>query len=176
MRTQADKHRSAREFAVGDQVYLKALPYVQTSLATRSSNKLAFRFFGPYQIINRIGQTAYKLQLPDQCQVHPIFHVSQLKRVVPPNTSVSVDLPDPTNQFQVPIELLDRRLRQHNDMMIPQVLVRWSHLPASLTTWEDEEPLRQDFPHAPAWGQAGTQGRGSVTGDAPVTDPEADEQ
>jgi hypothetical protein len=61
-------------------------------------------------------------------------------------------------------------------MMIPQVLVRWSHLPASLTTWEDEEPLRQDFPHAPAWGQAGTQGRGSVTGDAPVTDPEADEQ
>lgn len=79
MRVQANKHRTIREFVVGDFVYLKAQPYVQTSLATRSSNKLAFSFFGPYKVINRIGASAYKLQHPVHSQVHLGFHVSQLK-------------------------------------------------------------------------------------------------
>lgn len=75
-----------------------------------------------------------------------MFHVSQLKKAIPPATIVSVELPDITNQMQVPQEILGRRLHQHNDTMIPQVLVRWSYLPEALSTWEDEEPLRQQFP------------------------------
>lgn len=64
MKYQADKHRTDRVFNLGDMVYLKAQPYVQTSLAPRSSNKLSFRFFGPYKIISRIGASTYKLELP----------------------------------------------------------------------------------------------------------------
>jgi len=45
MKSQADKHRSEREFAVGDWVYLKLQPYVQSSLAPRANQKLAFKFF-----------------------------------------------------------------------------------------------------------------------------------
>lgn len=48
MKHQADKHRSERSFAVGDWVFLKLQPYVQASLAPRSCQKLAFKFFGPY--------------------------------------------------------------------------------------------------------------------------------
>jgi len=55
--------------------------------------------------------------------------------------------------------------------MIPQVLVRWSYFPEDLSTWEDEEPLRQQFPRAPAWGQAGSKGGGGVTVDALATSP-----
>jgi hypothetical protein len=47
--------------------------------------------------------------------------------------------------------------------MVPQVLVRWSYLPEELCTWEDEVPLRQQFPRAPAWGQAGSKGGGDAT-------------
>ena len=47
--------------------------------------------------------------------------------------------------------------------MIPQVLVRWSHLPLELSSWEDEVALRQEFSQAPAWGQASFQERGDVT-------------
>jgi hypothetical protein len=84
---------------VGDQVYLKAQPYVQTSLAPRSSNKLAFRFFGPFTILEKNGSSAYRLQLPNDCYIHPVFHVSQLKRVVPPTASVSNELPDPADEL-----------------------------------------------------------------------------
>jgi hypothetical protein len=47
--------------------------------------------------------------------------------------------------------------------MTSQVLIQWSHLPIQLSTWEDEAALRQEFPRAPAWGQADSQGGESVT-------------
>lgn len=99
MKLQADKHRSDRVFQVGDMVYLKAQPYVHTLLAPKSSNKLAFGFFRPFYILERIGQSAYRLQLPGDCLIHPVFHVSQLKKAVPPNTTVSSTFSDVTHEF-----------------------------------------------------------------------------
>ena len=49
MKSQADKKRSDRSFAVGDMVYLKLQPYVQSSLAPRSNQKLSFKYFSPYK-------------------------------------------------------------------------------------------------------------------------------
>jgi hypothetical protein len=79
MKRQADKHRVESQFAVGDMVFLKLQPYVQSSVAPRANHKLAFKFFGPYRILKRIGKVAYRLQLPDSVSVHLVFHVSQLK-------------------------------------------------------------------------------------------------
>jgi hypothetical protein len=53
---------------------------------------------------------------------------------------------------------------------VQQVLVEWSGLPRDLATWEDLEALRQCFPYAPAWGQAGLQGGGNVTSLLPPAD------
>lgn len=69
MKKQTDQHRSERHFAVGDLVYLKLQPYVQTSLAPRSHHKLAFRFFGPFRILDRTGSVAYRLDLPEHSSV-----------------------------------------------------------------------------------------------------------
>ncbi|XP_039811591.1 uncharacterized protein LOC120674480 [Panicum virgatum] len=55
MKRQADKGRSERVFQVGDRVYLKLQPYVQSSLAPRANQKLSFKFFGPYSVVERIG-------------------------------------------------------------------------------------------------------------------------
>ena len=172
MKNQANRHRTPRSFQPGDSVYLKAQPYVQTSLAPRSSNKLAFRFFGPFLITEKIGPSAYRLQLPPDCLIHPVFYVSQLKKVIPSAALASPELPNISNQLQVPQAILDRRLRQHNDRVIPQVLVRWSYLPNTLSTWEDEESLHQQFPRAPAWGQAGSKGGRDVTGDPDISEPD----
>jgi hypothetical protein len=56
MKKQADKSRSERSFKVGDEVFLKLQPYVQSSLAPRSN--LSFKYFGLYKIIAKVGQVA----------------------------------------------------------------------------------------------------------------------
>jgi hypothetical protein len=163
MKHQADKRRSERTFAVGDLVYLKLQPYVQSSLAPRAHQKLSFRYFGPFKVIERIGATAYKLELPPSSSIHPVFHVSLLKPSTSAKYAVSPVLPDNDDDLQVPAAVLQRRIHQRHDGAVPQVLVRWSGLDMSLATWEDEEALRQQFPLAPAWGQAGPQGGVDVT-------------
>ena len=76
MKKQADEHRSKRQFQIGDLVFVKIQPYVQSSLAQRNNQKLAFKFFGPYRILARVGAVAYRLELPVSSSVHPVFHVS----------------------------------------------------------------------------------------------------
>jgi ribosomal protein L21E len=84
MKHQADKQRSEVSYEVGDKVYLKLQPYVQTSLANRTHQKLAFKFLGPYVITDKVGAVAYKLHLPGGSLVYPVFHASQLKKCVSP--------------------------------------------------------------------------------------------
>jgi hypothetical protein len=159
MKHQADKRQSERTFNVGELVYLWLQPYVQSSLAPRSHQKLTFKFFGPYKILERIGSVAYKLDLPASSSLHPVFHVSLLKPAPPPRYQVSTTLPDPELDLQVPEQVLQRRTHIRGTSTVPQ-LIKWSGLDNALATWEDAIAIQQRFPRAPAWGHAGSQGGG----------------
>lgn len=150
MKRQADKRRSERQFEVGDKVFLKLQPYIQSSLAPRANQKLSFKFFGPYDIIERVGKVAYKLLLPANSSIHPVFHVSQLKKMIPSDRQVSESTPDDIESPRVPIKILDSRYVRRGTFSVSQVLVQWSNWQPSLATWEDLVSLKQRFPAAPA--------------------------
>ncbi|KAJ8630515.1 hypothetical protein MRB53_023838 [Persea americana] len=78
----ADNRRRPLEFQQGDKVFLKVSPARGTLIFGEKGN-LAWRYIGPFEIRTRIGDVAYKLQLPPELSgVHDIFHVSMLKKYV----------------------------------------------------------------------------------------------
>ena len=73
----ADEKRFFLEFEVGDRVFLKVAPK-QSELKLGKSRKLSPRFCSPFESVKRIGQLAYELKLPDDWQIHNVFHVGLL--------------------------------------------------------------------------------------------------
>jgi hypothetical protein len=151
MKSQADKHRSERQFPVGEQVLLKLQPYAQKLVVNRQFPKLSYKYFGPYQVLERIGAVAYKLHLPASSQVYPLFHVSQLKPFTVNYSPVYDELPsapDLAASATWPEVILDRRLVCDGHAANVQVLIKWSSLSRDEATWEDYNLLKTRFPDA----------------------------
>jgi hypothetical protein len=127
--------------------------------------KLALKYFGLYSVVARIGTVAYKLQLLENSQVHPMFHVSQLKPYTPDFSLVFSELPS-MPQLDIaelqPEIILDRRLTKKGNATVIEVLIKWRSLAVDMATWEDFNVIKQRYLMAPAWGQDDSQGGGDV--------------
>lgn len=148
MKAFADKNRSERVFVVGDWVYLKLQPYRQVTVAIRKNLKLSAKFFGPYKVLERVGTVAYRLDLPTTSRVHPVFHVSQLKKAVG-QAKVHRQLPHVNSQgtFEIsPLRKLDSRNLIKDHKVVYQALIQWKGCSVDEATWEDEELLKLNFP------------------------------
>ena len=75
----ADPHRQDITFQVGDKVLLSTKNIQVDVQKYRPSRKFLPRFIGPFEIIQVVSPTSYKLALPDTMKIHPVFHVSLLK-------------------------------------------------------------------------------------------------
>lgn len=149
MKIYADKKRSEREFAEGDWVYLKLQPYRQNSVAGRNNEKLAAKYYGPYQVIERIGKVAYKLSLPQSSKIHPVFHVSLLKKKIGQSQVPVRELPvlDSRGVLKTqPVAVLDRRIEKKNNAAAVQYLVHWAGQTEEEATWEFAETIEAQFP------------------------------
>ena len=105
MKQQADQHHSERSFDVGDWVFLRLQPYKQMSLKqAKKDNKLSPKYYGPYKVLQKIGTMAYKLELLAPSRVHPIFHVSYLKKVIGENLPVQTIFPELDEEGKIILE------------------------------------------------------------------------
>lgn len=93
MKQQANHHCRDMHFNVGEKVYLNLRSYRQKILARRRNKKLSPRYFGSYEIEERIRVVAYHLKLPSSSPIHLVFHVSQLKKAIGDITSLTSTLP-----------------------------------------------------------------------------------
>lgn len=149
MKLYADQHRQDRNFEVGDQVYLKLQPYRQNSVSLRRNLKLSARYYGPFTVLQKVGAVAYRLDLPETSLIHPVFHVSLLKKCIGKEIVPVPDLPvvDEDGSVQVsPTAVLERRTEIRKGVAFPQFLVQWQHQSPDLATWEDEAYIRRRFP------------------------------
>ncbi|WVZ58215.1 hypothetical protein U9M48_008503 [Paspalum notatum var. saurae] len=136
-------------FETGDHVYLR-VSQMKSVYRFGVKGKLALRYVGPFQIIERCGSVAYRLELPPHlAAVHDVFHVSQLRKCL----RVPEEVVD-TSQIWIepyltyeekPIKVLDQKQRSTRRKTVNFYKVQWSNHSAKEATWETEEYLQTKY-------------------------------
>ena len=139
----ADNRRRDLEFEVGDMVFLRISPW-KGVLRFGKRGKLSPRYIGPYRIVERIGEVAYRLELPsDLNRIHKVFHVSMLRKYIPDPSHVlkeqPVEIQENLTYEEEPVQILDRRKKVLRNKTIPLVKVLWRSHTVEEATWEHEE-------------------------------------
>lgn len=149
MKNYYDKHHSERVFQVGDWVYLKLQPYKQHSVSSAVFHKFAAKYYGPFEVIERVGSVAYKLALPPSARIHNVFHVSLLKKKLGQAVVVERELPavrDTTPLQWSPEAILQTRMVKHKNAAATQWLIHWFGTTPEEATWEFADDIQLRFP------------------------------
>jgi hypothetical protein len=94
MKSYQDKHRREVEFHEGDWVWLRLQQRTTVGVTSATPHKLGSKFFGPYQVLSRVGTVSYKLQLPPRARIHDVFHISLLKKFIGEAPTQVIPLPE----------------------------------------------------------------------------------
>nr|GEX11271.1 putative reverse transcriptase domain-containing protein [Tanacetum cinerariifolium] len=146
----ADNRRKPLEFEVGDRVMLKASPWKGVIRFGRKG-KLAPRYVGPFEILERIGPVAYRLRLPEELSgVHDTFHVSNLKKCL---ADASLHVPLDENKIdktlcfvEEPVEIMDHEVMILKRSRISLVKVCWNSKRGPEFTWEHKDFMKSKYP------------------------------
>jgi hypothetical protein len=139
-----DRSHCLVQFAPGQWVWLRLLHRPVASLQVQGRGKLGSKFFGPYKVLQRIGDVAYKLELPAGARLHDVFHVGLLKPFYGEHPVQPPVLP-PVQHGRVviePAQVLQGRVTSR----CKEVLVSWKGAPSAETSCVELEEFRRRFP------------------------------
>ncbi|XP_062100472.1 uncharacterized protein LOC133806379, partial [Humulus lupulus] len=146
----SDQKRRSVEFQVGDHVFLRVSP-LRGVKRFGVRGKLSPRFVGPFEVLERIGEVAYRLAMPPALSgVHDVFHVSMLRKYVSDSTHVlsyeNLELDRDLSYEEKPVQILDRKDKALRSKTIPLVKVLWRNSKVEEATWELESDMRERHP------------------------------
>jgi hypothetical protein len=135
-----DRKHKFEEFNEGEKVYLNA-DHIVTG---RPKKSLDWKRLGPFTITKKISPTAYKLRLPSSWRMHPVFHISKLRRTK--EDYFSRPIPKVTLNVRGENWAPEKILASRNKNDRTEYLVRWKDQATSRDTWELESRIEQDGP------------------------------
>jgi hypothetical protein len=134
----ADANRKDVEFKVDDMVLLNSK---NIKLKHEGSRKLLPKFIGPFKVLARVGQVAYRLQLPDNMQCHNVFHVSLLHKYVRSGRYQPPPPPIETEDGDMEYEVEKILAHSGRNPGKRRFLVKWRGYAVEHNTWEPEKNL-----------------------------------
>ena len=113
--------------------------------------KLSPRYIGPFEVLKRVDEVAYRLALPSSLSsVHEVFHVSMLRKYTPDSTHIvdwGVHVVDADGTFEEgPERIMDSREQVLLGKTVRLVKVLWQHRGVEEATWEREDTVRAIYP------------------------------
>ena len=139
------------EFEVEDRVFLKLSPW-KGVVHFGKRGKLNPRYIGPFEIVERIGPVAYRLDLPEKfSRVHNVFHIFRLRKYIPdlPHVleTLEIELRDDLSYEEQPVQILGREEKDLPNKTISLVKVLWRNHLVEEATWKREDKMRSKYPH-----------------------------
>ncbi|XP_028107734.1 uncharacterized protein LOC114306654 [Camellia sinensis] len=113
--------------------------------------KLSPRYIGPFEILDKIGEVAYRLALPPQlAEVHNVFHGFMPQKYEPHSSHIinweEINIDEDVTFKEKPVKILDRHEKKLRGKTIPLVRVLWRHRGTKESTWERKDMIRANYP------------------------------
>ncbi|XP_062100942.1 uncharacterized protein LOC133806875 [Humulus lupulus] len=145
----ANPKRKHVEFQVGNHVFLRVLP-MKGNKRFDKKGKLSPRFVGPFKILERIGEVAYRLAMPPSLSgEHNVFHVSMLRKYVSELSHIlsyeALDMKPNLSYEEKSIKILDKKEKALRNKTINLVKVLWENGSTEDATWELEIDMKDEI-------------------------------
>ena len=144
MKTTYDKAHREVEFAVGEWAWLRLHNRHAAGITSGGNQKLAPRYYGPFQVLERVGKVAYRLKLPPKARIHDVFHVVFLKKHNGAPPAEIMPLPAIAHGRALPTPAAVSRAKPNGHSW--DILVQWVGRGPAEATWEALESFKERYP------------------------------
>jgi hypothetical protein len=136
------KHRPL-EFQVGQWVWLRLNSHTAIAIKDGAPSKLQPKYYGPYEVIEKVGTLAYCLRLPSKARIHDVFHVVFLKQFDGSPPMAVPSLPPIVHGCAIP---QPDQVVCARPTKLWELLVRWQGGSAVEATCEELDKFKEDYP------------------------------